>query len=223
MLPNFALVEAIKRGSEQEFEEAIARGASVHAKDFDGSPALLIAAKRHQNDLAEKLIEQGADFASPIDAKGNAYLNFACSTGNFGFARLLLERKANPNATNQLGQCPLHLAVNKGHEYLACELIKNGALLDAVDRLGDAPLHIAARRGDIAIMKRLRDAGCTLGMKNQKGYSPLLEAAKYGHTKCVQMLIDWGCPVIGPSPRCPASKVAERYGNFEAAEMSFAT
>jgi hypothetical protein len=50
VLPDFALIEAIKRGSEQEFKEAIARGASVHAKDFDGSPALLVAAKRRRND-----------------------------------------------------------------------------------------------------------------------------------------------------------------------------
>ena len=44
------------------------------------------------------------------DNEGNTPLHVACEYGNLGFAKLLLESKANPNVQNKKGDTPLHIA-----------------------------------------------------------------------------------------------------------------
>ena len=46
------------------------------------------------------------------------------SKGNAEAARILLDSGCNPNALNDLGQSPLHIAAKEGHCAVVQELIK---------------------------------------------------------------------------------------------------
>ncbi len=216
MLPDYALIEAIKRGSESELEQALERGADLNARDLDGTPAILVATHCNHNDIAELLIRKGADIRKPVDAKGNTLLHKACTTGNYGFAALLLQNGVESKVVNLQEICPLHLAVKNGHEYLCRLLLTNQALTTVMDRKGDTPLHVAARRREVSLIKLLVSAGSPLDCRNARGFTPLHEAARAGHTDAARLLISSGSQ-LDSSMGVSARKVAERYGHLETA------
>jgi uncharacterized protein len=87
--------------------------------------------------------------------------------------RLCLERGADINATNDLGQTVLHIAAAQRDESFIRFLVARGARLDAMDRQGHTPLDIAlglgggrgrgrapvAREGVAAVLRELAERG----------------------------------------------------------------
>lgn len=104
----------------------------------------------------------------------------------------LVERGADPNAKNALGDPPLKLA------------IRRDLGLDAVARLlaaGASPdglVHEAAGRdhaGAIAVLEALLGAGARVDERDVLGGAPLHAAAKYGSPAMVQALLSRGAEV----------------------------
>ncbi|MFO0942324.1 MAG: ankyrin repeat domain-containing protein [Pirellulales bacterium] len=182
MLPDFALIEAIKRGSIDELNAAIAKGAGPRtARDVNGLSALAVAAKYECNEIARKLIEMGFYTGERFGKRGNTLLHRACSNGNYGFVRILLQSCVSPNVLNQLGQSPIHLAVQSNHEYMVQTLLEHRATPHLVANNGDTPLHIAARGGYVNMIKLLIQARHPVSVRNRRGLTPLQESLKSGH------------------------------------------
>lgn len=55
-----------------------------------------------------------------------------CSKGNLEAARILLEYGCNPNALNDLGQSPLHIAAKEGHWTVVQELINKPEITETL-------------------------------------------------------------------------------------------
>ncbi|PWT97908.1 MAG: hypothetical protein C5B51_30345, partial [Terriglobia bacterium] len=128
-----------------------------------GGPAVGSALYRaaRSTDLAAMrlLLEHGAD---PKYATANhstvlmsaAGQNFNKETGTGGeqndaieAIRMLIARRVDVNAANDLGQTAMHFAAQKGSEKVIEFLAENGARLDPKDKRGKTPLDIATGVG----------------------------------------------------------------------------
>jgi ankyrin repeat protein len=124
-------------------------------------------------------------------------LHFAAEKGHEGCVKLLLERGAVVNVSDDWGETPLIKAVG-GHESVNEErrvavvslLLNNGARTEMIDLHGRDALVHAARCGSADAVKVLLQHGAN---PNQGSRALALhEAAAFGHERCVDVLLDAG-------------------------------
>ena len=96
---------------------------------------------------------------------GDTALHRACHEGRSEVVRLLLDEKANPSLTNQLGRTPLHLAVNAGDDKIATYLLRAGASQVALDLDGRRPIAAGLANGP---SRRQRASSWRTGIKISK-------------------------------------------------------
>ncbi|VDN36042.1 unnamed protein product [Gongylonema pulchrum] len=86
-------------------------------------------------------------------------LHFAARYGQLEVAQRLLALSANPNARDDKGQTPLHLAAENDYPDVVKLFLKmrqnNRAVLTAIDLNGFTCAHIAAMKGSLAVVKEL--------------------------------------------------------------------
>jgi hypothetical protein len=75
---------------------------------------------------------------------GDTALHRACAEGQEEVVRLLLDEKANPLVTNQLGRTPMHLAVKAGDAAIVRYLLRAGASQMSLDLDGRRPIAAGA-------------------------------------------------------------------------------
>lgn len=121
----------------------------IRLKDSNESTPLTWAVLGGQIDVVAVLLEQGAD----IDESGA--LHAAANRGQKEIAKLLLDRKANPNAKDRNGMTPLGWAAIRGDEIIAELLLAKGADVSAKDRQGNSPIFWAGTNGQTKVAKLL--------------------------------------------------------------------
>ena len=82
-------------------------------------------------------------------------LHCASASGHTGVARLLVELRADPSASDADGWTPLHLAASQGHSELAALLLESSALHVLKDHDGFTALHEAARNNHVDVVRQL--------------------------------------------------------------------
>lgn len=145
----------------------ISYGANVSVLDMDKQSPLHKAAKFNTTIIIQKLISKGVK-VNIKDKRGNTPLHLAAISNinrskmiklvvkrdgsqyirrpfKAGPADILIRASADPNATNNDGRTPLHLAAKFNNLDFVDTLIKSGAELGAVDRFGRTPVDLAKR------------------------------------------------------------------------------
>lgn len=92
------------------------------------------------------------------------------------FARILLEKKANPNIKNNCDATPLHYAAIKEHPYFIENLLEYAPDIidiDAKDKNGKTPLHWAVEQGKEKCAETLLDKGADSTLSDNNGITPL--------------------------------------------------
>jgi len=124
-----------------------------------GATAFFMAAKTTDLEACQALLAAGADVNIP-SADGSTPLMVAAGLGMWyvgedggslpgqedeatAVVKLIVEKGANVNAVNQMGETPLHGAAFRGVNDIAQLLIDKGAKLDAKDMRGWTPLFVA--------------------------------------------------------------------------------
>ncbi len=92
--PGEALHLAVRKGNLVEVERLIASGTPVEARDAIGSTPLLDAAWTGETEIAEFLIQHGADVNAHHRESGATPLQYAVLTGHTKITRLLLDAGA---------------------------------------------------------------------------------------------------------------------------------
>ena len=108
-----------------------------------GSTPLLEAAMQGQKDVAQLLIESGAEL-SKADIRGRTPLHWAAINSQKEVAQLLIESGADLNVADEGGRTPLHRAAMNGHTEVAKLLIESGADIDEADNQGHTPRQLFA-------------------------------------------------------------------------------
>lgn len=157
MVPDYQLLDAARFGDVQSAREAIARGANIHAGDFNRHSSLYLACTHGHLPMADLLVEHGADVNEVSGKRKQTLMHWAAEQGSFGIASFLLSNKANVNAQQADGSTPLLLAAKRGHHYLVQLLLKNDALLSPRNAR-HATARSAANRGGHHEIVKLIDA-----------------------------------------------------------------
>ena len=119
----------------------IGRGADVKAVSNRGETALWWAARKGHNYLVEALVQAGAD-VNQADNNGVAPIGVA---ENKAVATLLIERGADVNAVNKLGDSALWQAMQYHRRHAIVEaLVQAGADVNKANEKGLTPLVYAA-------------------------------------------------------------------------------
>lgn len=86
--------------------------------------------------------------------------------GHYESAKYLLERGADPNNPNNLGETPLHQASDNLQHAMAELLLNYKADANFQQNDGDTPLHHAAFRGDKLMIDLLLSKGADPNIPN---------------------------------------------------------
>jgi ankyrin repeat protein len=186
----------------------------VNAKDGNGVSAILLAIYYGRPEIAEVLIDRGAQLdgfeaaaAGRVDRmrallEEDAALANACAPDGFqplGLASffghkpvvdLLLSYDAEVNSASKNRQrvMPLNSAVAGGHTEIARMLLERGADVNARQAGDFAPLHGAAQNGQMEMVELLLAFGADKGAQSAKGQTPRSIALENGHDEVANLL-----------------------------------
>lgn len=165
-------------------------GASRWWVDHHGWSALFYAAVSDAIDVIKVLL--GYESSRGIDARddeGNTAFGIAAYHGSHAAAEALLEKGANINATNHLGETPLMRGVTgqannnrmaSGDTSLVQWLIGKHARLDDTDRDGRTALHRAVTSNNVCAARILLDAGASYTIRDSANLDAASLAAAQG-------------------------------------------
>lgn len=182
--------------------------APIHHYVYAGDTALHVAAASLQRDLAESLVELGADVRAP-NRRGAEPLHYAADgrpdLGDWSRSAqreliiFLVAAGADPNAMDKSGVAPLHRAVRTRSSDAVSALIANGADPRMMNKSGSTPLHLAVQNtgksnsgSDMAKEEQRRIIALLL----RHGASPADEDAK-GKTVAEAASSDWIRQLLG--------------------------
>lgn len=123
---------------------------------------------------------------------GWAPLLFAANTGDVALLMLLMDARADVQASCNTGNTALHLAARSGDVDVANLLLSKGAHVEAQNSQGWTPLHWSAIAGQQAVAAMLIDVGADVTAQDGGGRSSLMWAARHGHTGIVSALLAKG-------------------------------
>ncbi|KAI8746585.1 serine/threonine-protein phosphatase 6 regulatory ankyrin repeat subunit B [Biomphalaria glabrata] len=158
-----ALIASVKsRHRKMVLKYLLDMGADVNRRNKDGLTALHVASAENKFDCAKALLKYGADVNLKCNA-GCSPLHNAMQ--NERLVALFLEYNANVNATDDLGNTPLLLAVKRfeGPVKLVKLLIASGSDVNHKDHSGMSALLVAAEKLNTSIMTLLLDAKADFG------------------------------------------------------------
>ncbi|KAK7094362.1 hypothetical protein V1264_005937 [Littorina saxatilis] len=176
----FDLFSAIRGGNDVRVKTLLCYGRSVHDKYAEGRTGLLVACKAGQGNIADLLIDLGADVNVSVTSwwEGpQTPLFFACHTGLIRTVELLLKHNAVIDAINEWKETALHWACRHNSPTASADitrlLLDAGADVNAQDRWGRTPPHYAAWHGNTETLRRLIHHKADLNATDDEGRTPL--------------------------------------------------
>ena len=191
--PDISIDEAAASGNIEAVRQHIAAGTDVNIKDDDGFTALYFAAQEGQKEIAELLIEKGADVNVKLESQtakengmgGATPLRGAVANGHKETAELLIVKGADVNVKEDLGLTLLHFADTRE---IAELLIAKGLDVNAKCNDDGTPLHDAAAEGYKEVAELFIAKGADVNTMSNKGETPLDWAIEEGHTETADLL-----------------------------------
>lgn len=162
--PENRLIYAAETGDIATTKSLLSHSVSVDALDSDvRETALMAAVEHHHADVAQLLLDRGAN-ANLKDSKGNTALIQAAMDGDTILVMALLSRGANVNAQNDYAETPLSDAVINGHSDVVKLLLDHGAnanwkYIANPEADGKTLLEEAKNQNSYDIVALLRKAG----------------------------------------------------------------
>lgn len=126
----------IAKNKEDIFEDFIAAGIDVNARDDLGTPLLNIAIRNDNEPFAERLIALGADINASSTDRGYTAVMDAVWRGNEKLTEYLIKKGADLNTISKEGQSNLVLAVGADRLNICKLLAENGSDPDVKDSMG---------------------------------------------------------------------------------------
>ena len=144
--------------------------------------ALITAITEGDRGKVVELVDKEAVINTKDDNSGHIPLQVAAQIGSMEFVRLLLDKGADINLTNDFGTSALHLSILGGHEEVTRLLLDEGADINLVDSNDNSPLHFfaAAPNVNTELVCLFLDSGADIHLSNSHGNLALHIAALTG-------------------------------------------
>jgi len=166
----------------------LARGADPNAADNAGVTPLHLAASLGAQGVAEKLLAKKADM-NVRDQAGRSAFDMARLYDQGPMMDFFLPAAA-PDARDETGKTPLHLAVRYGRAGVVQQMLARGNDVNVKDRDGRTPLHLAAIGDQPECAALLLARAASLTATDANGATPLHLAVLENRPRMVQFLID---------------------------------
>lgn len=193
--PTAALVAAAEAGSLSEVRNLLAGGAPLEGTDKRGRTALVAAAYGAHLEVAELLVEAGANVNHEDDSQQSAYLIATSEIGpdeGLALLRLTLAHGADVGALDSYNGTGLIRAAHRGYGGIVAELVDAGIEVDHVNGLRWTALEaIILGQGGPAhteVVQLLVDAGADHTITDSDGVTPLAHARARSYTDIVAVL-----------------------------------
>jgi ankyrin repeat protein len=182
------IFEAARAGSLLQVEAFLeAEPALLQATDGDGLTPLHHAVLGAQANLAEYLLDRGADI-SAVDAEDRTPLHHAANAGDPEAVALLLARGASVMAREFRGRTPLFIATNWGENLEVVEqLIAAGADVNDITPRGEEILFSSLFYGLPEVLDALLEAGARLPEDDERVVRAVFLSASNGYEGVFEM------------------------------------
>ncbi len=149
----------------------------VHAEMFSGIKPLYRATVLGRTEVAELLLESGAE-VNAITLRGTRPIHAAASAGHGDLVGLLIASGADVDSRDGEGTTPLYMAARVGRSETVQRLLAAKASPDLATVRGRTPLHESALAGHLRIVQALVEAGADVNVIDARGDTPLDLAQK---------------------------------------------
>lgn len=190
-----ALHEAVLGDHQEIVNDLLEGGASIDAKDKNGSTPLHLAAREGKLAIVQLLILKGAD-KDAMDSRQKTPLYLAVGRRHEAAALALLAGRADVNrrCTSE-NESVLHIAAIVDLPELLRAAIGHGAEIDAANIDKHTALHFAATESEAEVVDALVGAGADVEATDDTGRTPLHCAAGAGSLEAVMALLKHGADV----------------------------
>ncbi|KAF5298214.1 hypothetical protein FQA39_LY02638 [Lamprigera yunnana] len=191
-----ALHLAAEKGYLQVCDLLLSHKAFINSKSRVGRTALHLAAMNGYTHLVKFLIKDHNAVIDILTLRKQTPLHLAAGAGQIEVCKLLLELGANIDATDDLGQKPIHAAAqNNFSEVTQLFLQQHPSLVMATTKDGNTCAHIAASQGSVTVIEELMKfdrQGVITARNKLTDATPLQIAAEGGHSEVVKALVRAG-------------------------------
>ncbi|XP_043685854.1 ankyrin repeat and death domain-containing protein 1A-like isoform X4 [Vespula pensylvanica] len=179
-------------GHQDAVKVLINAGANVSA--INKYTLLMCGARGNNVNVVQYLAEAVESLnGDAMDYTGATALHHAAVAGHPGVISAICNiPRIELNATDKIGQTPIHCACSEEHLEAVEALIGLGANVNAQDNEGNTPLHVATRMRQIEMVQLLLKAGANTELTDQMGFTPLHLAASHGCKGILDSLIQNG-------------------------------
>jgi len=150
----------------------------------------LIENARQGNSAAVALFIDAGMNLEARDRVGQTPLMAATLGNQLETVKVLLARKADPNAHDKYGGTALMTAAWKGNKEIVLSLLGSGVDPNARANNGMTALMFAAWENQIEISKVLLEEGADPDLRDKEGWTALMRADFKGHTETVSILTE---------------------------------
>eukprot|EP00435_Cladocopium_sp_Y103_P031313 s38_g7.t3 len=141
--------------------------------------------------MLERLLE--TTHIDAVDVESDmTLLEFACTSGNLGLAKLCYRRGAKMMAISKRGETAFNI-VTRNRRYDIMEFLHiYGVKINSADANGKTALHVAAENNDVDGICRLLEWGADVNIADQRKRTPIHLAAAGGHMQATMLLLEVG-------------------------------
>ena len=203
------LIGATKYNNPEAVKLLLEHGANPNHQNQSGISALMLASEQGFFECVRNLCEGGADVelapsgktALSMNLSGQTPLFCAAKEGHVEIVKYLLDRNANPNATNHYGVSVLWIPCQRGLTKIVELLLEKGANPEiapsgpeAEERSisGWTPLYAAIKSRQYPVVKLLLRNGANPNAVTSLGSTPFLLASEIGDLEVIKCFVENG-------------------------------
>ena len=190
--PAATLVSAVDLGQIETVKALLESGADANAVNDKGLAVLLTATWHEDLEVAQLLVDHGADVNKPSTENSWTPFMEAASRGNMPLIELYLQHKADINLRDRNGEQPIWVAAAFGQPAVVEKLLALGGDIQTRNNEGVGLLHGAASANDPHLIEFLLTMGFRIQEKTSAGATPLAFAAGHRSGAAVVTLLNHG-------------------------------
>jgi len=169
---------------------------SINAKDKNGFTLLHHATYSGNKDIAQFLIDRGADTRAKVTSYAWTPFFLASLQGYLEISEAFIKKTGMQlDDKDRRGRSLIHLAAQEGHRDLVELLLQHGARIHSEDAAGMTPLHMAALCGRQDTTSFLISKGANTKSKDFAGQTPIHLASFGGDENLAELLISKGAEI----------------------------